>query len=189
MRAAAASLQLVCLCSALALAACGGGGDGGGATPPATTQSDLQNSTTTGFKAADLNGTWFACTETSNATSLQEEYTFTADSATLVSYEYVRSAYPSTDCTGNVAGYLERAGKVQLDGATQQVDNVTAQKVVFAPEDISMSNMSFSGSPTATYKQLLVITSSGILQEGDTAQLGTDGYPTALSSLQYAKAP
>ncbi len=189
MRAAAASLQLVCLCSALALAACGGGGDGGGTTPPATTQSDPQNSTTTGVKAADLNGTWFACTESSNATSLQEKYTFTADSATLVSYEYVRTAYPSTDCTGTSAGHLKRAGKVQIDGAASQVDGVTPQKVTFAPKDLALNGMSFSGNPTATYKQLLAITSSGILKEGDTAQLDTDGYPTDLSGLQYVKAP
>ncbi len=190
MRRSAAPLPLVLLCSALALAACGGGGgDGGGATPPAATQSDPQDSADAALKTSDLTGTWRACKADSATTSLEDKYTFTADSTTQVSYKYVHTAFPSTDCSGNASGYLERSGTIQFDATTTLVDGTQAQKVTFKPANLGMHNMSFNGSPTASYKQLLAIPSAGVLQEGDASQLGADGYPTALQSLEYAQLP
>lgn len=189
MRVVAASLRLVCLSSALSLGACGGGGDGAGATSPAAMQSDPQGSSSAILKASDLTGTWRACKADSSSTSSQHKYTFTADSATLATYEYVRTAFPSADCSGTSTGYLVRTGKVQIDTGTQQVGSIKAQKVVFAPQSLALHGLSFSGSPTATYKQLLALPSSSVLQEGDTSQLGADGYPTALQSFQYARMP
>lgn len=189
MRVAKESLRLVCLCSALALGACGGGGGDGGGTPPAATQSGPQAEVAAGLKVNDLTGTWRACQADSATTSLQHQYTFTADSETLASYEYELTAHPSTDCSGAASGSLTRAGKVQFDTGTQSIGSIEAQKVTFAPQDLILRGMSFNGNPTATYKQVLAITAAGILQEGDTSQLDTTGYPKALSSLSYAKAP
>ena len=192
MRAATASLRLVYLCSALALGACGGGGGGGAggdATVPASNQSDPQVGVSAGLKASDLTGQWRACKADSATTSLEDKYTFNAASGTQVAYAYEHTAYPSTDCSGGATGSLVRSGTVQVEAGTQQAGSLDAQKVTFSPSSLTLHGMSFSGSPTASYKQLLVITPAGELQEGDPAHVDTDGYPTSLTSLQYARQP
>ncbi len=177
--------RVVCLTSALVLGACGGGGGGS----PASTEPAPEVGPPQG-KAAELLGNWRACTPLDDAGSREDKYTFTADSARDLAYEYTHALYPSADCTGGETGHYTQSGVLHIDEGVKEFSGTQALMVNFWPESFSTGgSISFSGDPTGGYAQLLSINSDGLLLEGATEDLDELGYPTSLAGFEYYKLP
>lgn len=177
------SSSAVSVACALVLAACGGGDGAADAAP----KNEVPAPTAATGPSAPYVGTWKGCTLATDAeASWSGAYTFARVSDTQASYHFVKQTFTSLDCSGTAEGTLTMDGEVTWSGKTRAVAGVNADEVLFVPMNFKMSgNMTFNGSPTAQFKQVLAINANE-LREGDRqAALDAEGYPAEFSAIQY----